>query len=545
MIHNDKVGIQFGNDAREKILVGAKKLADVVGSTLGPMGRNVVIEHLEYPVPQVTKDGVTVAKKINLQNKFENIGCQLIKQSAIKTAIEAGDGTTSSTVLSVKLMEIINEIIKDGKCNVHALRHQLENGKEKLIKRLKDLSIPVDNDDQIYSVATISANNDQKIGQLISDAYKKIGKDGIITVEPSNTTQTSIEIVDGLKFDKGWYSHYFVNNPSKMSFEIENCLVFITDHKIESGAEILNYLLVKAAKLNKNLLIIAENINGEALSTLIANNNNKKMNICLVNPPYYGLRRREYLLDLAKIMNCTPVFLDNPQADIKNLTSENFGLVDKVIVSRDSTIIKGFETDEDRQSILNKHVEDLKELLKNTSIDQEEKEWIQKRIAMVSSGVAVIKLGGNSETEVYETKDRLDDALAAVKSSLEEGIVSGGGSTFIKLTDILDSSILGEKILIDSLHSVLHQICMNCGYNEEQYEKIVHYIKYDKNESLHFIHGNRGYNAKEEEFVPDMIKSGIIDPTKVIRNCIENAISVACMFAITDYAIITLEDELL
>lgn len=545
---NNNVEIKSSKDAKELILSGAIKLEEAVSSTLGPLGRNVIIEHLNYSIPQVTKDGVTVAKKINLINKYENMGCQLVKQASIKTAIDAGDGTTSSVILATSLMKVINEKIKEGNINVHQLRKEIEIGSKKIIEKLKEISVKVENNEQIFHVATISANNDQSIGSIISDAYKKIGNDGVITVEPSNTTKTTIDIVDGIEFDKGWSSHYFINKSDKMSFEAEDCGIFITDYKIERG-EIMMKILRHAVQNNhQNLLIIAENIEGEALQTLIANHQQKKINVCLVTPPQYGVRRREYLTDLSCLVMCEPLFADNPEIKLENLSCSNFGFAKKVIIGRESTIINGYgdEKGSDWDESIRLRIDQIRSVITDEK-DQSYKDWYEKRIANLSSAIAIIRLGGNSETEIYETKDRLDDALAAVKSSLDEGIVTGCGSTYIKLRNVLDDEIEGEKILKQCLSSIFFKICENGYFSKEKTEEILRFIKHGKNPKIEECSkdNNRCYNAKTDEFIEDGIVSGIIDPTKVVRNCIENAVSVASMFTIVDYAIITVEDPLL
>lgn len=531
----NKVIIQSGKDNKEKILAGANKLANAVGSTLGPAGHNVLIEHPNCMLPQVTKDGVTVARHINLVDSVENIGCQLVKQAAIKTAIEAGDGTTSSTIMAAKMMSTINSILNEHKCNVHKLRRDMEYIRDVLISKLPNYSRPITNNKEIESVATISTNNDERLGKLIANAYEKIGNHGIITVEPSDTNDTTINVVDGYEIKEGWVSPLFVNNANKMTFESdEPTMIFITNEKIESGSEILNNVLVKANSLGKSLIIVAENIKGEALQTLISNHRSNKMKICLINPPYYGTRRREFLNDLCLVLKMTPIYSDDPSTDIKSVTAANFGWIESVKITKDSAIFKVQNPD---NSVITNLNNTLQSLLSETE-DKEEKAWIEKRIATINSGIATIKIGGNSETEIYETKDRIDDALAAVKSSLEEGISCGGGSTYLRLiseVDAIDGRKYAKLVVIAGLKSILESILNNFEYEGEAV-RLLQKVKDTP---------NYGFNAKDGVHVEDMYKVGIIDPTKVIRNCIINSISVATMFAISNYTLLNYDETIL
>lgn len=531
----NKVTIQSGKDNKEKILRGAIKLANAVGSTLGPVGYNVLIEHPNYALPQVTKDGVTVARHINLTDPVENIGCQLVKQAAIKTAMEAGDGTTSSTIMAAKMMSAINDILNEHKCNVHKLRRDMEYIRDVLISKLPAYSKPIVDNKEIESIATISTNNDERLGKLIADAYKKIGNHGIITVEPSDTNDTTINVVDGYEIKEGWVSPLFVNNANKMTFESnEPTMIFVTNEKIESGSEILNNVLVRANSLGKSLVIIGENIKGEALQTLISNHRSNKMKICLINPPYYGIRRREFLNDLCEVLKMTPIYSDDPSTDIKSVKQNSFGWIESVKITKDSTIFKVQNPDTSVIADLN---DTLQSLLSETE-DKEEKAWIEKRIATINSGIATIKIGGNSETEIYETKDRIDDALAAVKSSLEEGISCGGGSTYVRLiseVDAIDGRMYAKLVVIAGLKSIMNFILDNFEYEGE----VVRLLQKVKDTP------NYGFNAKDGVHVEDMYEAGIIDPTKVIRNCIINSISVATMFAISNYTLLNYDETIL
>lgn len=536
MVQNNKVQITNSSESREKILNGVRKLAEVVGSTLGPMGKNVLIRHIDYPIPQVTKDGVTVAKKINLSDCHEDMGCQLAKQTSIKTAINAGDGTTTSVVFTYALMHAINEFLKTNpNYNVHEIRKNLEVQKNILIKALlTKLSTPVTSNDQIKNIATISANNDTTIGDLIALAYKKIGLDGIITIEPSNTATTTIEVVDGIKFNKGWMSHYFITNPAKLTCELQDVGLFITDYKITDGQTMMNILRAMKQSTKKSFLILAENIEGEALQTIIANKQQNKIDVCLVNPPYYGSRRRDYLDDLAKLTASTTFYADDSSMKITDFHPSHIGSIEKCIVKKDSTVMSlGNETD-----VKERLIKELRELKIQTE-DKEDKDWIDARIAMITSGIAVIKLGGNSESEIYEIKDRLDDALCAVSSAIEEGFVAGGGTTYLKLSRILTVSTPEERMLKSALSSPLDTILNNCGIQFQERTAFIDTV-YSEVEDKDF-----GFNAKSMLYEEDMINAGIIDATKVIKNVIENGVSVASMFAITEYAVVVVEDEIL
>ena len=526
------VDIKSGSEARELILVGAKKIHDVVGSTLGPGGRNVIIKHNTYDVPQVTKDGVTVARKMKLQNYWHNIGCQLVKQASMRTAIDAGDGTTSSVVMTYTMLKLIDELLKlNPAIDVHRLRHEMEMMKDVLLEKLREISTPIVDNRQIFDIAKISTNNDEKLAGLLAEIYSNIGKDGIIVLEQSQLSDITYSIESGFRFDGGWQSHYFVKDRSKMSFESSDCAVFITNHKIQDGKTMLQTLSQIYNSGVRDLLIIAENIEGEALSTLIANNQSGKMNICLVNPPYYGQKREEYLTDLSIALGMKPLMVGDQSVSPTSFTEEYFSCGRSVFVDKNTTTIKNDK--ESVSSAVEEHISNLKSLMES---DDEDKDWIEKRIAALRSSVAVIKVGGNSESEVYEHKDRLEDAICAIRSAYKDGIVAGCGATYLRLISALDPSLDTFHIMRSALESVFQKIMENSCISEEEKSAILYFIGEDE---LY------GYDAKKRTKSYNSIRDGIIDSARVIKNCIENSISVAIMFMISDNIVMEIDESII
>lgn len=526
------VDIKSGSEARELILIGAKKIHDAVGSTLGPGGRNVIIKHNTYDVPQVTKDGVTVARKMKLQNYWHNIGCQLVKQASMRTAIDAGDGTTSSVVMAYTMMKLIDELLEENpEIDVHRLRHEMEKMKDVLIEKLREISTPIVDIRQVFDIAKISTNNDEKLAGLLSEIYGKIGKDGIIVLEQSQLSDITYSIESGFRFDGGWQSHYFVKDKSKMSFESDDCAIFITNHKIQDGKTMLNALSRIYGTGVRDLLIIAENIEGEALSTLIANNQSGKMNICLVNPPYYGQKREEYLTDLSISLGMKPLMVGDQSVTPLSFTEEYFSCGRSVFVDKNATTIRNDK--ESVSSAVEEHISNLKSLMDS---DEEDKEWIEKRIATLRSSVAVIKVGGNSESEVYEHKDRLEDAICAIRSAYKDGIVAGCGITYLRLISALDPSLDTFHILKSGLESVFKKIMDNSCISEEERSSILYFVAEDE---------GYGYDAKKRAKSYNSIQDGIIDSARVIKNCIENSISVAIMFMISDNIVMEIDESII
>ena len=526
------VDIKSGSEARELILTGAKKIHDVVGSTLGPGGRNVIIKHNTYDVPQVTKDGVTVARKMKLQNYWHNIGCQLIKQASMRTAIDAGDGTTSSVVMAYTLMKLIDELINENPTiDVHRLRHEMESTKDVLLEKLREIAIPIVDNQQVFDIAKISMNNDEKLASLLAEIYGKIGKDGIVVLEQSQLSDITYSIESGFRFDGGWQSHYFVRDKSKMSFQSDDCAIFITNHKIQDGKTMLQTLSRIYGVGVRDLLIIAENIEGEALSTLIANNQSGKMNICLVNPPYYGQKREEYLTDMSISLGMKPLMVGDQSVSPTSFTEDYFSCGRSVFVDKNTTTIRN-----DKESVssdVEDHIANLKNLMDS---DDEDKDWIEKRIATLRSSVAVIKVGGNSESEVYEHKDRLEDAICAIRSAYKDGIVVGCGITYLRLIQSLNPSLDTFHIMKSALESIFNKIMENLCVSDEEKLSILYFVEEDE---LY------GYDAKNRKKSYNSIRDGIIDSARVIKNCIENSISVAVMFMISDNIVMEIDESII
>lgn len=526
------VDIKNGSEARAIILEGARKICEVVGSTLGPGGRNVIIKHLNYDTPQVTKDGVTVARKMKLQNYYENVGCQLIKQASMRTALDAGDGTTSSVVMAYTMMKLVDEMMRENpNIDVHSIRHEMERQKTSMFEKLREIAKPVDTDKEIFNIAKISTNNDETLASLLSEIYSKIGKDGMIILEQSQSSDITYEIQSGFKFDGGWQSHYFIQDKSRMSFQSQNCAIFITNHKIQDGRSMLEVLTKIHRHGITDLLIIAENIEGEALSTLIANNQNGKMNICLVTPPYYGQKRIEYLTDLSIALGMKPVMVGDQSVSLSSFTEEHFSSNRSVFVDKNTTLIKNSK--EDTSEELKEHILNLQSLL--TSED-EDKEWVEKRIATLLSSVATIRVGGNSESEVYEHKDRLEDAICAIRSAFRDGVVPGCGTTYIRLIESLDPSSESFYVLRSGMESVFNKILENSCVSPERASSLLDFILQDQ----FFC-----YDAKNGRESHNCFRDGIVDSARVIKNCIENAISVVTMFMISDSVVMEIDESII
>lgn len=526
------VDVKSGSDARALILEGARKIFEVVGSTLGPGGRNVIIKHNNYDIPQVTKDGVTVARKMKLQNYYENIGCQLLKQASMRTALDAGDGTTSSVVMAYTMMKNINDLMEENPdIDVHELRHEMEREKTKIMEALQKISKPIETEQEIFDIVKISTNNDESLAKLLTEIYTKIGKDGIVVLEQSALSDITYDIQNGFRFDGGWQSHYFVSDKSKMNFQSSDCSVFITNHKIQDGKTMLDVLSRIHKHGVRDLLIIAENIEGEALSTLIANSQKGVMNICLVNPPYYGQKRLEYLTDLSIALGMKPVMVGDPSATLSSFTETNFSCGRSVFVDRNSTTIKNDK--EDTSENVKEHILHLQSMMES---EDENKEWIEKRIATLLSSVATIRVGGNSESEVYEHKDRIEDAICAIKSAFKDGIVPGCGTTYIRLIEHLDIGKETFGILQKGLASVFFKILSNSCVKEHEANNLYSFV---------FDDPSFGYDAKKNKISHDCMRDGIVDPTRVIKNCIENSISVATMFMISGHIVMEIDESII
>ena len=517
--------IKFNTEAREALKKGVDQLADAVKVTLGPKGRNVVIEK-KFGAPQITKDGVTVAKEIELEDKFENTGAQLVKSVASKTGDDAGDGTTTATILT---QAIVTEGLKNvtAGANPMDLKRGIDKAVTAVVDFIKNNAEQVgDNYDKIEQVATVSANNDSEIGKLLADAMRKVSKDGVITIEESKSRETSIGVVEGMQFDRGYLSGYFVTDAEKLECVMENPYILIYDKKISTLKDFLT-ILQAAADSGRGLLIIAEDVDSEALTTLVVNRLRAGLKICAVKAPGFGDRRKAMLEDIA-ILTGGMVISEEKGLKLEQATLEMCGTADKVTISKDNTIIAGGsgskENIADRVSAIKKEIE-----MTTSSYD---KEKLQERLAKLAGGVAVLYIGANSEVEMKEKKDRVDDALCATRAAIEEGVVAGGGTTYIRALETL-SSLKGENadeqtginIVVRAIEEPLRQIVSNAG---GEGAVVVQKVREGK--------GDFGYNARTGNY-EDMRKAGIIDPAKVARVALENAASIAGMFLTTESVI--------
>lgn len=517
--------ITFSEDARQAILRGVDKLADAVKVTLGPKGRNVVIEK-KFGSPLITKDGVTVAKEVELADPLENIGAQMVKEVASKTNDVAGDGTTTATVLA-------QHIYRDGMKNVVAganpmeIKRGIDKAVEAVVAGLKQMSKPVSTNKEIQQIGAISANNDNEIGQIIAQAMDKVGKDGVITIEENKSMETVLDVVEGMQFDRGYLSPYFVNNPDTMEAVVENPYIIIHEKKIGNMKDILP-ILEKLAKANAPFVIVAEDVEGEALATLVLNKLRGTLNCVAVKAPGFGDRRKEMLKDLA-VLTGGQVITDDLGIKLENIELTDLGRAKKIVIDKDNTtIVEGAGKPEDIKGRVNQ----IKKQIEDTTSDYD-REKLQERLAKLIGGVAVIKVGAATETEMKEKKHRVEDALAATKAAVEEGIVPGGGVALLRCVDSLKNvkvsaeQHVGVDIIRRALEYPLRQIVENAGIESSV---IVNNIKRSKNI-------NYGFNAYSEKY-EDMVVAGVIDPTKVTRSALQNAASVAGLM-ITTEAVIT------
>jgi len=522
--------LKFDVQARESLKIGLDTLADAVKVTLGPKGRNVLLQK-KHGAPHITKDGVSVAKEIELEDVFENMGAQLVKEVASKTADEAGDGTTTATVLAQDIARLGFESVENGS-NPMELKKGIERAVSIVTEELGKQAIVVGSDyDKIKQIATISANNDTIIGELIADAFQKVGTDGVITVEESKGIQTSMELVEGMQFDKGFLSAHFVSNTEKMNCDLENPYILLYDGRLSNMNDILT-LLEGISGENKPILIIADDVEGELLGTLVVNKLRGTLKVCAVKSPAFGDRKKEMMQDIALLTGGTFITSDLG-LKIEEATLDMLGTAEKVTIGKESTtIVNGAGNSE----LIAVRIEEIKSQIENCTSDYD-KEKLQERLAKLSGGVAVLYIGAGSEVEMKEKKDRVDDALHATRAGIEEGIVEGGGIALLKIQESLGESPQGESesfqqgfdIIRTSLASPLSQILKNCGVTEGT---VLEYIKQ---------HGG-GYDAKNEKFV-DMFEAGIIDPKKVTRTAIENAASVAGMILTTECMVVNKPEE--
>lgn len=513
--------IVYNEDARRKIKVGVDKLANAVKVTLGPKGRNVVLER-SYGAPVITKDGVTVAKEIDLEDKLENIGAQLVREVASKTADVAGDGTTTATILAQSLVTEGLKNVTAG-TNPLAIKRGIDKGVEAIVNELKKISKPVSTKEEKAQVASISAN-DKEIGRLIAEAMEKVGDEAPINVEEGQSFGMSVEVVEGMKFDNGYISPYMVTNAEKMEAILENVPILVTDKKITSIQEILPLLESLVQSGRKDLVIIADDVSGEALTTLVLNKIRGVFNAVGIKAPGFGDNKKAMLEDIA-VLTGARVITEEIGMKLDQATPEMLGLAHKVIVSKDHTTI--IDGKGDAQEIKDR-VEMLKKAIKEAKSDWD-KDKLKERLAKLSSGVAILKVGAASEVEIKEKKDRIEDALHATRAAVEEGIVVGGGVALIRCLHVLDKiesddleDLIGVNILRRSLEEPARQIAVNAGKDGGV---VVEEIKKLK--------GNHGYNAAVDKF-EDLVKVGVIDPTKVTRSALQNAASIATMILTTE-----------
>ena len=523
--------ITFSKDARNKLADGVDKLADAVTATLGPSGRNVIIEQ-DMGMPVSTKDGVTVAKSIELKNKVENLGAQIVKQASIKTAEQAGDGTTTSTLLAQAILTDGLNFMKKGQ-NAVDIKRGIDKAVKDVVTYLEDKSKEITDEEQLKQIATISANNDTEIGELISTAMDKVGQDGVVTIEESKTGETYLETVEGVQFDRGYKSPYFVTDNSTMTAVLQSPYVLITDKRLNSVKELLP-VLESVSQQSKSLLIIADDIDGEALSTMVVNKMRGILNCAVVKAPSFGDRKKDMLEDIAILTGGTVVSTEKGMR-LDKFQGEWLGKANKVTISKETTTIIDAKGDE--ESITNR-VEDIKTLIDETNSPYE-KEKLQERLATFIGGVAIVHVGGMTEVEMKEKKDRVEDALHATKAALEEGILPGGGIALLNASMLLADQIggleadeqTGYDIIISALERPFYKILLNAGYTNSDIGDIELKIKEDGD----FWYG---YNPREQDFF-NMFKEGIIDPTKVTRLALENAASVAGTLLITEAVVST------
>lgn len=517
--------IEFNSDARAKLKAGVDALADAVKVTLGPKGRNVVIGK-SFGAPHVTKDGVSVAKEIALKDPVENLGAQMVKEVASKTADNAGDGTTTATVLAQSLVTAGLKSVAAG-ANPIDLKRGMDKAAGVIVSTLKEMSQEVGVDaDKVKQVATISANNDEAIGSLISEAIRVVGRDGVITVEEAKGTETEVKTVEGMQFDRGYLSPYFVTNQEKMSVEMESPYVLLVDGKVSSMKELLP-VLEPVVQSGRGLLIVAEDVDGDALGTLVVNRIRGALKIAAVKAPGFGDKRKAMLEDLAVLLGAT-VISEETGYKLSEADMSMLGHCEKVEIIKDkTTIINGFGESAEVQ----RRIESIRYEIEQSKSDYD-KEKLQERLAKLAGGVAVLYIGAPTETEMKEKRDRVDDALAATRAAVEEGIVPGGGVALIRCASVLDQvktansdEKLGADIVKDALRAPLYQIVENAGGNGNV---VAHFVQEGANAY--------GYNARTNEY-GDMIEMGIIDPTKVTRTAIENAVSIASMILMTECVI--------
>ena len=512
--------IKFDAEARQKILAGVEKLSAAVTSTLGPSGRNVILDK-KFGSPQITKDGVTVAKEIELADPFENMGAQMVREVASKTNDVAGDGTTTATLLAEAVYREGLKNITAG-ANPMALKRGIDKASAAVVEAIAKLSKKVKSAEEIAQVATLSANSEEEIGNIISEAMDKVGKDGTITVEEAKTLETTLDVVEGMQFDKGYLSPYFVTNPDAMECELEDPFILLFEKKI-SGLQDMLPLLQQVAKSGRPLMIIAEDVEGEALATLVVNKLRGTFQVCAVKAPGFGDRRKAILEDIS-ILTGGKLISEDLGIKLENVTLDMLGSAKKVTVDKDNTTIvegKGKSAD------ISARVALIKKQIEETTSDYD-REKLQERLAKLAGGVAIIKVGAATEAAMKEKKDRVDDALHATRAAVEEGIVPGGGVAYLRCQKAIDTLQLtgdekvGAEIVARAIEAPLRKLVSNAG---QEAALVVAKVKADK--------GSNGYNVRTGEYA-DLMKCGVVDPAKVVRTALQNAASIAGLLLTTD-----------
>ena len=521
--------ITYDLEARTALKAGVDKLADAVKVTLGPKGRNVVIEK-KFGSPTITKDGVTVAKEIELGNKLEDVGAQMLKEVASKTSDVAGDGTTTATVIAQALVAEGLKNVTAG-ANPMSIKRGIDAGRDAVVEALKSQSKDLPDSTQITNVATISANDDQEIGEKISEAMEKVGKDGVITVEESKTAETFLEFVEGMQFDRGYLSPYFVTNPESMETEMDDAYILIHDKKLSNMKDLLP-LLEKVVQTGKQVMIIAEDVEGEALATLVVNKLRGTFKVLAVKAPGFGDRRKAMLEDIAVLTGGT-VISEDAGYKLENATLEYLGKAKRIVSDKDNTtIVDGGG----KKDAIKSRINEIKVQIDKTSSDYD-REKLQERLAKLSGGVAVVNVGAATEVEMKEKKARVEDALHATRAAVEEGIIPGGGVALLRAQGALDKlkvkggQSVGVDILRRALEAPIRQICENAG---AEASIVVQNVRDGK--------GAHGFDARDESYV-DMFEAGIIDPTKVARVAVENACSIAGMILTTEAAVTEIPEK--
>jgi chaperonin GroEL len=523
--------IKFDIDARERLQKGIDQLANAVKVTLGPRGRNVVIDK-KYGAPQITKDGVTVAKEVDLSEPYANLGAQMVKEVASKTGDDAGDGTTTATVLAQSIVKVGLKNVTAG-ANPMELKRGIDLAVAKVVENIRKQARVVGEDNsKIEQVARISANNDQEIGRLIAEAMEKVGHEGVITVEEAKGIETTVEVVEGMQFDRGYISPYFVTNTEKMQAELDNPYILIHDKKISTMKDLLP-VLEQTAQSGRPLLIISEDVDGEALATLVVNRLRGSLKVAAVKAPGFGDRRKEMLQDIAVLTGGT-VISEETGLKLENATIEMLGQAEKVTIDKENTTVVNGLGDKDA---IGQRAQQIKAQIANTTSDYD-KEKLQERLAKLAGGVAVLYVGAASEVEMKEKKDRVDDALSATRAAVEEGIVPGGGVAYIRAIADLealkgenDDQTTGVEIVKRAIEEPLRQIVANAG---KEGAVVVQKVKEGK--------GAFGYNARIDEY-QDFFESGVIDPAKVTRVALENAASIAGMFLTTECVLVEEKED--